>query len=300
MLMVGNRLGNLHSSPTPSPPARLDSPRLHFLWRHMTSSPPSRPRRRSTVACTRTIDELPACAVQLALAFAAASLAWADVSTTVSGTTLLVTGNDSADLIRIGSASDGVTVAGEDGTLVDGTTQVTIPGVQDLKVTLKRGRDHVTIEDLQLDNGLEVHSGSGNDRVALNAVHAGWTRIVTGLGFDRVKVIGFSRLGNLRVDTGGHGDVVRLDEVWVRSDLDVTTRGGDDYVEMVDTYVGDDVDVDLGDDDDDVVLADVTVDDDMHLDGDDGEDDAFFYGDVWWGGVLDLDGFDDDGWWWWW
>jgi hypothetical protein len=251
------------------------------------------------VACPRTIDGPHARAVQLALAFAAASLAWADVSTTVSGGALLVTGDDSADRIRIGSASDGVTVAGEDGTLVDGTTEVTIPGVQDLKVTLKRGRDHVTIEDLQLANGLDVHSGNGNDRVVLDAVRAGWTRIVTGLGFDGVRVIRFSRLGNLRVDTGGHSDVVSLDEVSVRHDLDVTTRGGDDYVEMVDTDVGDDVDVDLGDDDDDVVLADVTVDDDMHLDGDDGGDEAFFYSDVWWGGVLDLDGFDDDVWWWW-
>src|SRR5690349_18607301 len=56
----------------------------------------------------------------VALALAAASPVRADVSTAVSGSTLVVTGDDGPDRVDIGSTSDAVSVAGEDGTLVDG------------------------------------------------------------------------------------------------------------------------------------------------------------------------------------
>lgn len=234
-----------------------------------------------------------------ALAFAMTSLAWADVSTTLSGSTLLITGDDSADGIRIESASDGVLVVGVDGTLVDGTTEsVTIPGVQRLTVELGKGGDHLTIQELDLAKRLDVRTGSGRDRVVLDGVRAGWTRIVTDGGHDRVSVNGFSRFRHLTVESGGGNDVVLVDDVWVPKDLNVYSASGYDDVEIVDTDVGNDLDVHLGDDDDDVVLADVTIDDDTHLDGGDGDDVAFFYGHVWCGDSLDLDGFGDDGWWW--
>ena len=238
-------------------------------------------------------------AILIVFAFATTTFARADVTTSLSGSTLVVTGDDMADAIQLESAADGVSLVGVDGTLVDGSSaSITIPGVQRLTVKLGQGADRLTIRHLDLPKKLDVHAGRGNDRVVLDGVRAGWTHIVTNDGNDRVSITEASRFTRLVVDTGDGDDLVLLDTVRVSAGLDVITRAGDDDVEIVATDVGDDVDVELGDDDDDVVLADVVFHDDTDLDGGSGDDEAFFYGDVWIGDDLDLDGFGADGWWW--
>jgi len=238
-------------------------------------------------------------AILIVFTFATASLARADVITSFSGSTLVVIGDDTADAVQIQSASDGVSVVGVDGTLVDGSSaSVTLPAVQRLTVKLGRGADRLTIRHLDLARKLDVHAGSGNDRVVLNGVRAGWTHIVTNDGNDRVSIEESSRFTRLAVDTGDGDDLVLLDTVRISSDLDVVTREGDDDVDVVATDVGDDVDVELGDGDDEVVLTDVAFHDDTDLDGGSGDDEAFFFGCVWIGGDMDAGGFGDDGWWW--
>jgi hypothetical protein len=221
-----------------------------------------------------------------------ASLVRADVVTSLSGSHLVVTGDASADRVVIGPAPDGVTVAGVDGTLVDGSSAaVTVPGVQRLTVKLGRGADRLTIGSISLAKKLDVRLGRGNDRVALDGVQAGATRIRSENGHDDVSIAGRASFKRLSVQAGSGRDSVSIDGAFVRRELAVDAGDGNDLVSIVATEVIDDVDVHLGDDDDACLLADVILHDDVHLDGDDGEDEAFFDGYVWVEDEFDVDGF---------
>src|SRR6185436_20161119 len=102
-----------------------------------------------------------------------ASVARADVVTTLSGSSLVVSGDGSANAVAIEPGLDGVTVVGFDGTLVDGSSQgVTVPGVR----------------RLTLPDGLDLRLGRGNDSVWIDDVDVGAARIQTGNGNDAVSV----------------------------------------------------------------------------------------------------------------
>jgi hypothetical protein len=223
---------------------------------------------------------------------------WGDVTTTVTGSKLVVTGDDRADTVLIEPAADGVAVVGLDGTLVDGSSEgVTVPGVRRLVVKLHEGPDRLTLRDLDLPDGIDLRVGRGNDGVLLDRVDAGATNIQTGDGHDAVEIFGPSTLKRLSVLTSADYDLVELDRVWVPGDVDIDTGSEPDDVTIVATEVGDDVDVDLGNDDDFLLIADVAIYDDTDLDGDDGDDVLVLAGYVWFEDDLDIDGFDDDWWW---
>jgi hypothetical protein len=226
-----------------------------------------------------------------------ACVARADVVTTVSGSSLVVTGDSSPNAVAIEPALDGVTVVGFDGTLVDGSSEgITVPGVRRLTVKLGKGSDRLTLTHVTLPDGLDLRLGRGNDSVWLDDVDGGASRIQTGNGHDAVSVFDVS-LNRLSVQTSNGFDFVELDRAWVSGDLDVDTGSDDDDVTIVATHIGDDVHVELGNDDDFALLADVAVDDDVEIDGEDGDDDLVFAGYIWIEDDLDVDGFGDDWWW---
>ena len=228
-----------------------------------------------------------------------AALAHADVTTTLSGSSLVVTGDSSPDVVTIAGAPDGIVVSGSNGTLVDGSAVgVSVPGVEKLTVKLRQGDDRLTLMNVTLSQGITVRLGRGNDSVEFDEVYGGAVTIQTGNGYDGVFVYGPSTLNNLWVGTSNGDDLVVVGGTWVRGDVNIDTGADDDQVHVVATQIGDDLDVHMGNDDDVLVLEDVTVDDHAHLDGDDGNDALFLYGYLWFGDDLDIDGFGDDDWWW--
>jgi hypothetical protein len=226
-----------------------------------------------------------------------AAVAWGDVTTTLEGSRLVVSGDGEPESLVIEPGDGGIAVRGFGGTLVDGAAAVTVAGVQRLVLRLHEGGDDVTVRNVELPQGLDVRSGGGNDDVVLDGVVTRRARVRTGNGWDAVRAYGPSRLSQLRVSTGAGRDVVVLDGVRVPGDVRVHAGNDDDDVTFFATEVGDDVDVNLGNDDDVLVLADVVVWDDTDLDGDDGHDALWFSGYVWLEDDFDVDGFGDDWWW---
>lgn len=258
-------------------------------------TPGRHPRRIQTTIGSRTVG------LALLIVALAASTGRGDVSTRVSGTTLIVTGDDSADTVSIESAPEGIAVVGLDGTLVDGSTlPVTVAGVRRLTVKLANGADRLTVTQVDLPNGLDIRLGKGNDDVVLDEVHVGATRIQTGNGSDAVGIFGPAHVNSLSVQTSNGYDSIVLHDTWIPGDLDIDAGADDDYVEIVDTEVGNDVHVDMGNGDDLLLLADIAFDDDTELDGEHGDDAVWLAGGIWFGDELDVDGFDDDDWWWGW
>jgi len=227
-----------------------------------------------------------------------AAVARADVTTTLTGSKLVVSGDGSGQTLVIESTGDGVTVRGLAGTLVDGSAEpVTVPGVLRLSVKLHEGADRLTVTDVSLPDGIDLRLGDGNDDVLLDRVRTGAARIRSGNGYDAVQIFGPSTLNQLSISTSSGRDLVVLDDVWVPGDLHVDTGTAPDDVSIALTDVGDDIDVRLGNDDDVLVLADVAIYDDTDLDGENGDDVLVFYGYIWFEDDLDVDGFNDDWWW---
>lgn len=224
-----------------------------------------------------------------------ASVAWADVVTTLKGSRLVVTGDSAPNVVSIEPAPDGILVRGLEGTLVDGSSVgVTVSGVESLTVKLRKASDSLTLTQVTLSKGIDLRLGRGDDDVVLDGVRCGAARIRTGNGSDAVIVMGGSRLKSLSVETSNERDLVVLDGAWISGDLDIDTGSDDDDVHIFATQVGDDVHVRLGNDDDFIVLADVSVDDDTEVDGEHGDDALFLDGYLWFGDDVDFDGFDDD------
>jgi hypothetical protein len=226
-----------------------------------------------------------------------ASLARGDVVSTLSGSSLVVTGDTSGNTLTIEGTVDGLTVTGLYGTLVDGSSEVTFSGVQRLTVKMRKGSDRLTLTQLTLPGKLDVRLGKGHDSVELDDVRSGAVFIRTGDGDDAVGFFGPSSFDSVSVQTSNGRDWIWVEGAWVAGDLDIDTGADDDDVTIVATQVADDIHVHQGNDDDFLVLADVTVDDDTHLDGENGDDFLVFDGYLWFGDDLDIDGFGDNWWW---
>lgn len=224
-----------------------------------------------------------------------------DVVTSLAGTQLTVTGDDTPDAVDIEPSPGGLSVTGFAGTLVDGSTlPATFAGVTRLTVKLGPGADTLTIRQVTLDGPLKLGLGRGNDAVELDQVFAHKLGIRTSKGYDAVRIYGPSRLGSVSIQSGSGNDLVVLDGASVEGRLDVDAGADDDDVNVVATRVTGDVDLHLDDGDDVLVVGDVTFEDDAHFAGGHGEDVLVLYGYVWIWNDVDVDDFgDDDSWWWW-
>jgi len=251
---------------------------------------------------TRAADRVPGVFrvhASLLIVALAASIARGDVTTTLSGSSLVVIGDTSSDSVSIEGVADGVTVAGLEGTLVNDSSQaVTVSGVEKLTVKLGDGADRLRLMHLTLPHGLVVRLGRGNDSVELDQVSTGTASIRSGYGNDAVFIYGPSTFDLLSVQTSRGNDLVVVSGVWVRGNLGVDTGSDSDQVNIIATQVGSNLYVHLGNDDDFAVLQDITVYGDTDLDGGNGDDVLVFAGYVWFGDDPDIDGFGDNWWWW--
>lgn len=236
----------------------------------------------------------------LALLMLGAELARADVVTSLSGSHLTITGDETADSIAITPGEGGIRLAGFDGTLVDGSSdEATFSGVRRLTVRLMHGADRILVSWITLPDALYVGMGKGDDTVELDEVVAGDVTVATSQGFDVVNVFGPSYFDSLSIRTGSGSDLVVVDDVAVGGDLDVVSGRDDDDVSLAWLDVYDDVDVHLGNGDDNLWFGDATVGEDTHLEGNDGDNWLDLYGYLAFWDDVDIDGFGDGGWWWW-
>jgi len=233
-------------------------------------------------------------AVVLALA---ARAAHGDVVTQFDGSRLLVVGDEQPDTVTIDPTPGGILVTGSNGTLVDGgLAPVLVSGVRRVSFELHGGSDRVTVNAVDLPDGIGMRLGNGNDEAVVNGARLGKTKIRTGNGNDAVWVAD-AQAQRLYVQTNTGWDAVVVHDSWVPGDLQVSTGSDEDYVEIAGTEVGNDVRMRLGNDDDALFLADVAFDDDTRLDGAHGDNGLFFAGYIWFGDELDIHDFGDDWWW---
>ena len=236
-------------------------------------------------------------ALTIAVLALAATVAHADVVTQFDGSRLLISGDDQADTVTLDPTPDGVLVTGTNGTLVDGgLAPVLVSGPRRVAFELHGGADRVTVNAVDLPDGIGMRLGDGDDEAVVNGAYLGQTKIRTGNGNDAVWVFG-TRAQRLYVQTNRGWDSVVVHDSWVPGDLQISTGSDEDYVEVVATEVGNDARFRLGNDDDDLFLADISFDDDTSLDGDHGDNGLFFAGYIWFGDELDIRDFADDWWW---
>jgi hypothetical protein len=237
------------------------------------------------------------CALAVAVLALAPGIARADVVTQFDGSRLLVSGDDQPDTVTIDPTPGGILLSGSNGTLVDGgLVPVLVSGVRRVTFELHGGSDRVTVNAVDLPDGIGMRLGDGNDEVSLDGAYLGKTKIRTGNGNDLIWVVN-TRAQRLYAQTNRGWDTVVVHDSWVPGDLQVSTGSDEDYVEIAGTEVGNDVRMRLGNDDDDLFLADVSFDDDTRLDGSNGDNGLFFAGYIWFGDELDIRDFGDDWWW---
>jgi hypothetical protein len=227
----------------------------------------------------------------------AASAARGDVVTRLDGSRLLVVGDDQPDTVTLDPTPGGILITGTNGTRVDGgIAPVAVQGARRVAFELHGGADRVTVNAVDLPDGIGMRLGEGNDEAIVDGAFLGKTKIRTGNGNDAIWVSG-ARMQRLYVQTSNGWDSVVVHDSWVPHDLQVSTGADEDYVEIAGTEVGSDARMRLGNDDDALVLADIAFDDDTRLDGSHGDNGLFFAGYIWFGDELDIHDFGDDWWW---
>ncbi|HYO26437.1 MAG TPA: hypothetical protein VEQ85_15960, partial [Lacipirellulaceae bacterium] len=123
-----------------------------------------------------------------------------NVTVTLTGVNLLVSGDDAANQIAItaGDAPDTLVVRGLQGTTVTlagsttpaPVTGLVVPNVRGhVRVETGGGNDEVSVTDLELRRRLSLQTGDGNDQVALQDVSVGGLlSIAAGAGNDTVRL----------------------------------------------------------------------------------------------------------------
>jgi hypothetical protein len=239
----------------------------------------------------------PTCALAVLVLALAARAAHGDVVTEFDGTRLLVSGDEQPDTVTLDPTPGGILLTGTNGTLVDGgLAPVLVSGVRRVALELHGGSDRVTVNAVDLPDGIGMRLGDGDDEVVVNGAFLGKTKIRTGNGNDAIWIAD-TRAERLYAQTNRGWDSVVVHDSWIPGDLQVSTGSDEDYVEITATEVGNDARMRLGNDDDDLFLADISFDDDTSLDGSSGANGLFFAGYVWFGDELDIRDFGDDWWW---
>jgi hypothetical protein len=257
------------------------------------------------------------------LALPACALAIGDITTTIDGDTLIVTGDELGNRLEIsqGTAEGSWRLSGVDGTTVNGFDVTEISATRHLRVVLAGGPDEVQLDRLTVPGRVVLAGGDGEDRLRIRGGRIrgeltmlggrasdtldlyegfrvrGEVRLLGGDGGDRI-VLERGRLDGSTIIVTGRGD----DDVWLldldarrASTLRVITDDGRDDVTLEDSDFGDDVRVRLGEDDDDLWIANADFDDDLEVNGGDDDDELNL------GRGVDVDGgFDVDEFEYWW
>ena len=187
-----------------------------------------------------------------------------DVSVSINNGRLLVIGDSLANQVQvIGTPNGNATVAGLDGTTINGGSSVFNAGQQlrGIFVQMNDGDDHVRLHGLVLASDMVLqgnagndtfevrHShvmyfsanmGSGNDVLQLDNLYAALSSsIVMEQGDDIVSINAHSAGQHIEISTGDGNDILAANNMGMRRQLQVDMGNGDDQVLLAgETYAG--------------------------------------------------------------
>ncbi len=161
------------------------------------------------------------------------------VSVIQDGGQLTITGDSSG-----AKSNDNVTITGTDPSKVDvthdGTTE-SFTDVTDITVNTKKGKDTVTVVDLDIEGDLSVNTGSGQDVVDFiggEGTIGGDLSVSTGTASDKVTLDTIIVGGITNVKLGDHKDTLIVSGSTFEGDLSINTGSGQDTVSISDSHIG--------------------------------------------------------------
>ncbi len=175
------------------------------------------------------------------LVLASSAFAAGDVTATLTGKLLTVTGDAASNSLTFtpGGRTDSVTVTPTSGTTLNGgAAAVTFDDVRSITVAMDAGDDRVDFTSLKLRGSVRVRLGDGNDSVFFTATAV---------------------RGRVAVRGGAGTDLVRTDSSSVfHGSFRAAGEKGNDEIQIVNAQFRNRVRLDSGDDDDHVLLQGVT------------------------------------------
>ncbi|MBN00574.1 MAG: hypothetical protein CMJ77_15775 [Planctomycetaceae bacterium] len=202
-----------------------------------------------------------------------------DVAVSISNGDLRVHGDSDDNALVIASTEEGIRLSGEDGTLVNGSSEPlilfaeegSIPddlhvalgsggdrlellGLQvgdDINVNTSRGDDSILLSNVTAGDRIKVYSSSGDDQVVVEAVAAdGYTArdlvIYDSSGDNTISVRNIDLHRDLYVRTGSGEDKIVAQGVETGDDLRLYSTTGNDQVAIIDSHVADDTVLNTG------------------------------------------------------
>ncbi len=165
-----------------------------------------------------------------------------DVSVRVVGSEVLVQGDAGPNQVIVRQAANGsLTIFGRGGTLVNGSSAVTISSaVNSLEMRMGAGDDRVVLQNLSLPGDLDIYLGAGNNRVA---------------GQSGNNIVGCS----VDIYGGDQRDIVTLANWTVGGDLDIDLFNGSSQVNVQNSTIGRSLGVYGGNQADRVTLGELSV-----------------------------------------
>ena len=148
------------------------------------------------------------------------------------GNTVQLIGDKSANHVEVTSSESGIIITGIDDTTINGEDELEIEiPVANLRVSLGKGDDSLSLSGLELAGSLTVAMGAGENSVFIDASTFGSSvSIAGGSKRDVVGVIDTSVGGQLLISAGGASDVVGLGSVEVGGALNVRLGTGNDWL----------------------------------------------------------------------
>jgi hypothetical protein len=160
-----------------------------------------------------------------------------NVTATLSGGVLTLTGDALDNDITLTGAAPNITVTGNGGTIVCGLPSKSFSGVTgNVNIFLKAGNDTVTVDSnlnksLLIDTGAGDTAANGADSVSICYVSIqGDVTVLTGASQDRVLLDDVYIGKSLLIDTGSENDEVQLPNNQIKGDATVLTGSGKDEV----------------------------------------------------------------------
>ncbi|MCU0705692.1 MAG: hypothetical protein MUF18_17115 [Fimbriiglobus sp.] len=185
-----------------------------------------------------------------------------NVTATLIGGQLKIEGDDFANDIRVSQTSTAVTVAGRNGTLVNGVASVRFAAanLQQAEIKMNGGNDVVAIARLVTGGDQVIELGDGNDRINLNGDVTGTlVAVIGGQGDDTVTGTNLTSGGDMNFQLEDGVGRVTLNTATLLKSLTISTKDGADVISATGLSVGEDFAIETALGNDRVSLSGVSV-----------------------------------------
>ena len=213
-----------------------------------------------------------------------------DVLVEFTGGDLKITGDDSANEIRLVEVGESLEVRGVGTTQINGNNapfSIPTAAIDDVMIETGRGDDNVQIQNVDLGNpdlpilaganvsNLNIELGRGDNRLEIDNVFVEGDLRVDATpwraGDNTINLNNVLSLYDIKVWTGSGDDQVTLANATAVDDIRVGTAGGDDIVFVTNASANDNVSIDSGSDDDTIVVSGTSA-EDLYVVGNRGDD----------------------------